>query len=83
MQGLRKWLSLGKLRVGYGILGNNRIDVLSRYTYLTFGYNYPYGLGHHTLQNGATATALGNDGINGRGARASISQPTSDCSTTG
>lgn len=63
MQGFKKWLSLGKLRVGYGILGNNRIDVLSRYTYLTFGYNYPYGLGNHTLQNGATAMVLGNDDI--------------------
>jgi len=63
MEPLKKWLSLGKLRVGYGILGNNRIDVLSRYSYLTFGYNYPYGLGNHTLQSGATAAVLGNDDI--------------------
>jgi len=58
-----KWLSNGKLRVGWGLLGNNRIDVLSRYTYLTSGYNYPYGLGNSTVYEGATATVLGNDDI--------------------
>jgi TonB-dependent starch-binding outer membrane protein SusC len=58
-----KCLSLGKLRVGWGILGNNRIDELSRYTYLTSGYNYPYGLGNETVYEGSTATVLGNDNI--------------------
>lgn len=63
MQKAAKWLSLGKLRVGWGILGNNRIDELSRYTYLVSGYNYPYGLGTHQLQPGSTATTIGNDNI--------------------
>ena len=63
MQPLRGWLSSGKLRVGYGLLGNNRIDVLSRYTYLTSGFNYPYGFGNEILYQGSTATVLGNDGI--------------------
>jgi TonB-linked SusC/RagA family outer membrane protein len=58
-----KWLSMGKFRVGYGLLGNNRIDVLSRYTYLTSGYNYSYGLGNETMWEGSTATVLGNDDI--------------------
>lgn len=57
------WMTLGKLRVGYGILGNNRIDELARYTYLSSGYNYPYGLGNHVISQGSTATVLGNDGI--------------------
>lgn len=57
------WLSLAKLRVGWGLLGNNRIDELARYTYLTSGYNYPYGLGNHILWEGSTATVLGNDDI--------------------
>ena len=57
------WLSLGKLRVGWGILGNNRIDELARYTYLTSGYNYSYGLGNHSIWEGATATVLGNNDI--------------------
>lgn len=58
-----RWLSQGKFRVGWGLLGNNRIDVLSRYTYLTSGYNYSYGLGNETMWEGSTATVLGNDGI--------------------
>lgn len=57
------WLTLGKLRVGWGILGNNRIDELARYTYLTTGYNYSYGLGNHSIWEGSTATVLGNDDI--------------------
>ena len=59
----QQWLSLAKLRVGWGLLGNNRIDELARYTYLTSGYNYPYGLGNHILWEGSTATVLGNDDI--------------------
>lgn len=62
MQGI-DWMNLGKLRVGWGILGNNRIDELARYTYLTNGYNYPYGQGMHTLQPGITSTVLGNPDI--------------------
>lgn len=57
------WLSLGKLRVGWGILGNNRIDELARYTYLSSGFNYSYGLGNHSIWEGSTATVLGNDDI--------------------
>ena len=55
----QKWLSNGKLRIGWGLLGNNRIDELSRYTYLTSGYNYSFGLGNETLYEGSTATVLG------------------------
>lgn len=63
MKSTAKWLSNGKLRVGWGLLGNNRIDELSRYTYLTSGYNYPFGYGNGSVYEGATATVLGNDGI--------------------
>ena len=58
-----RWMTLGKFRIGWGTLGNNRIDELARYTYLTSGYNYPYGLGNHTLYEGSTAVVLGNDDI--------------------
>lgn len=57
------WLSNGKLRVGWGKLGNNRIDELSRYTYLTSGFNYSYGTGNSSTYQGVTATVIGNDGI--------------------
>ena len=63
MEATKSWLSLGKLRVGWGILGNNRIDELSRYTYLVNGYNYPYGMGNHQLQPGITALTIGNPDI--------------------
>ncbi|WP_455587795.1 SusC/RagA family TonB-linked outer membrane protein [Bacteroides sp.] len=57
------WLSLGKLRIGWGQLGNNRIDEMSRYTLLNTQYNYPYGIGNHILQPGTTATTIGNPDI--------------------
>lgn len=57
------WVSSGKLRVGWGQLGNNRIDELARYTYLTSGYNYSFGYGNSQTLQGMTATVLGNDGI--------------------
>lgn len=57
------WMNLGKLRVGYGILGNNRIDELSIYTYLSNQYNYAYGVGQHVLQPGSTALTIGNPDI--------------------
>lgn len=60
---LGSWLTSGKVRVGWGRLGNNRIDELSRYTYLTSGFNYPFGIGNSTVYEGSTATVLGNDGI--------------------
>ncbi len=57
------WLSMGKLRFGWGRLGNNRINILSRYTYLDSGYNYSYGIGIKSTYQGVTATVLGNDDI--------------------
>lgn len=59
----QNWLSLGKLRLGWGKLGNNRIDELSRYTYLVSQFNYPYGQGTHVLQPGLTSLTIGNDNI--------------------
>lgn len=63
MKPVTGWLTNGKIRIGWGLLGNNRIDELARYTYLTSGYNYPFGLGNSTVYEGATATVLGNNGI--------------------
>ena len=57
------WLSFGKLRVGWGQLGNNRIDEMAIYTLLNTQYNYPYGVGNHILQPGITATSIGNPDI--------------------
>ncbi len=57
------WLNLGKIRVGWGKLGNNRIDEMSRYTLLNTQYNYPYGIGNHILYPGITATTIGNPNI--------------------
>ena len=64
------WFSFGKLRVGWGQLGNNRIDELARYTLITNQevdpdrvYNYPYGVGNHILQPGMTANSLGSPNI--------------------
>lgn len=57
------WLYLGKLRVGWGQLGNNRIEETSRYTLINMGYNYPYGIGNHILQPGSTSVTVGNSGI--------------------
>lgn len=57
------WLNLGKLRVGWGILGNNRIDELSRYTLIDNGYNYAFGVGNHLLYPGAASTTIGNPHI--------------------
>lgn len=58
-----QWLSLGKLRVGWGKLGNNRIDEMSRYTLLNSQYNYPYGIGSHIISPGITGTTIGNPDI--------------------
>lgn len=66
------WMTLGKLRLGWGKLGNNRIDELSRYTYVVSQYNnngnicqfnYPYGQGSHVLQPGYTSVTIGNPDI--------------------
>jgi len=57
------FLYLGKLRVGWGQLGNNRIDEMSRYTLLNTQYNYPYGIGNHILYSGITSNTIGNPEI--------------------
>jgi TonB-linked SusC/RagA family outer membrane protein len=56
-------ISFGKLRVGWGQLGNNRIDEMARYTLLNTQYNYPFGVGNHILYPGITATSVGNPDI--------------------
>jgi TonB-linked SusC/RagA family outer membrane protein len=56
-------ISFGKLRVGWGELGNNRIDEMARYTLLNTQFNYPFGVGNHTLYPGITATSIGNPDI--------------------
>ena len=58
-----KWLSNGKLRLGWGILGNNRIGDYARYTILNNDLNYSYGTGAHVTQSGVAATSMGNDHI--------------------
>ncbi|MDR2926652.1 MAG: SusC/RagA family TonB-linked outer membrane protein, partial [Cytophagaceae bacterium] len=47
MQSATEWLSFGKLRFGWGQLGNNRIDELARFTIMDMQYNYSYGVGGH------------------------------------
>jgi len=59
----QKLFSFGKLRVGWGRLGNNRIDEMARYTLLNTQYNYPFGVGNHILYPGITATSIGNPDI--------------------
>ncbi|MDR2622479.1 MAG: TonB-dependent receptor [Dysgonamonadaceae bacterium] len=59
----QQWLSFGKFRVGWGQLGNNRIDETARYTLLNTQYNYPFGVGNHILYPGITATSTGNPDI--------------------
>ena len=56
-------LSLGKIRAGWGLLGNNRIDEYARYTVINNEYNYSYGNGSHVTQSGAAASTLGNENI--------------------
>ncbi|MDR1682456.1 MAG: TonB-dependent receptor, partial [Candidatus Symbiothrix sp.] len=58
-----EFLSFGKLRLGWGRLGNNRIGEYARYTVIDNEYNYSYGTGAHVTQSGATATTLGNEYI--------------------
>lgn len=57
------WLSSGKVRAGWGQLGNNRIGEYARYTLIYNNYNYSYGSGNHILYPGTTSTTLGNKGI--------------------
>ena len=59
------WFSLGKVRFGWGELGNNRIDELARYTIInTYNkYSYPYGVYNHIVYPGATATSIVNSDI--------------------
>lgn len=58
-----EFISLGKIRVGWGRLGNNRIADYARYTIINNEYNYSYGTGAHVTHPGATATTLGNENI--------------------
>lgn len=57
------WVSLGKLRLGWGQLGNNRIPANARFTLIENQYYYSYGPGNHVLYPGATSTTLGNPEI--------------------
>jgi len=57
------WLSLGKLRIGWGQLGNNRINETSRYTLIGTGSNYSYGIGNQVVNPGSTASSIGNSDI--------------------
>lgn len=57
------WLSLGKLRIGWGKLGNNRIDEYARYTVIDNQFNYAFGTGSHILFPGGSSTTLGNPNI--------------------
>lgn len=57
------WLSLGKLRIGWGQLGNNRIGEYAQYTLINNLYNYSYGAGNHVLYPGTTSNTLGNPNI--------------------
>lgn len=57
------WLSLGKLRFGWGKLGNNRIDEYARYTIIENQFNYAFGTGNHILYPGGASTVLGNPNI--------------------
>ena len=57
------WLSLGKLRFGWGQLGNNRINELSRYTLLNTEKNYSFGIGNHRVYPGTTSILIGNPDI--------------------
>lgn len=59
----QKVLSYGKLRLGWGLLGNNRIGDYVRYTIINNRLNYSYGYGQSITENGAAATSLGNDRI--------------------
>nr|WP_321408472.1 TonB-dependent receptor [uncultured Carboxylicivirga sp.] len=61
------WLTIGKIRLGWGQLGNNRIDELSRYTLIDTGtngsYGYPFGVGNHVIYAGMASSSLGNSDI--------------------
>lgn len=57
-------VSLLKIRAGWGQLGNNQIDNLSRYTLLSYNHeDYIYGSGMPTLQPGMAITQYGNEDI--------------------
>ena len=57
-------VSLLKLRAGWGQLGNNQIDDLSRYTLISYdNENYIYGVGTAALQLGLAITQYGNGDI--------------------
>ena len=55
--------SNGKIRLGWGMLGNNRIGDYARYSILESELNYSYGTGQHITQPGAAVTSAGNPHI--------------------
>lgn len=57
------FMSFGKVRVGWGRLGNNRIADYARYTLINNEFNYSYGTGAHETQSGAASISLGNENI--------------------
>ncbi|MDD3322880.1 MAG: TonB-dependent receptor [Paludibacter sp.] len=57
------WLSLGKIRVGWGQLGNNRIDDNATNTLIYNQYNYSFGAGTHVIYPGSASTSIGNTNI--------------------
>ncbi|MDR1811045.1 MAG: TonB-dependent receptor [Prevotella sp.] len=57
------FMTHGKIRLGWGRLGNNRIADYARYTLINNEYNYSYGTGSHVTQSGAASTTLGNEKI--------------------
>ena len=57
------FMSLGKIRLGWGKLGNNRIADYARFTIINNEFNYSYGTGAHVTQSGAASTSLGNSNI--------------------
>ena len=57
-------VSLLKLRAGWGQLGNNKIDDLSRFTLLKYNNeDYIYGIGIPGLTTGMSVTQYGNEDI--------------------
>ncbi len=58
-----KLFSNGKIRLGWGMLGNNRIGDYARYATLNSELNYSYGTGQHITQPGAAVTSAGNSHI--------------------
>ena len=60
----QSWLSLLKVRAGWGQLGNNRIKNLARLTLISYdNEDYIYGVGTPTVKPGYAITSYGNPDI--------------------